>query len=767
MSILVIFFLLILLSFQGAQKIYMSSGTDTFVSKDSQLYQDYDHLFASLFQTQSIMVMVEGNDVRSAELMQAVDRLEHQLEPTEGVKETASPASVIKQINYRMTGRSLIPSTDAEVKTIIDGNPSIFGKLIPDNTHMMISVVMPGSATDDQKKEVLLSTQEAVKLSNFPPSYTIIVTGDPAFRIAMNTEMNSSMGPLLGLAGVFMLIVLGLVFGHVRWRWLPLPIVFIGVIYTFGAMGFLGIPLSMVSMSAFPVLIGLGIDYAIQFHNRVEEELHKEGNKSKAIINTIKHTGPAVLIALTMTGLGFFSLFTSSVPMIQDFGKLLTIGIVMCYLAALFVGVVTVTLFDEIGEKSLLKRLKNKLRPPKQDAEKVSHKKQKPRFIGDFLAKLTDFTIKYNVIVIGIATFLCIGGLIADESVGVQTDTQSFVPQNMPALVDLNHLKSIMGGTDTLNLIIKVNDNADPNILKWIDKFSEHETKRAHIYSASSVVTLVKQYNGGTIPDSRDEIEAIYNNIPESQKSQYLYGKNMLLLNFNIGNANKDIGVTGVRDLKNIVAQDIQWMQAPPGTSVTITGSSVVMIEVISALTSGRVGMTYIGLFLVLGGLLIVYRDWLKALVPIIPMFMVTGWSGLVMTFLKLDYTPMTATLGALILGIGCEYSILMMERYFEEKDEGASSLEAIHKTAASIGAALIASGATVVFGFAALVASPFPITSNFGLVTVIDIVLVMVATFTVFPPLILVLDSWRDRRRGTQVLDKKQKRSRGPISNE
>lgn len=732
----------------------MASGTDTFVSKDSRLYQDYDHLYKSLFQTQSIVVMVEGNDVRSAELMQAMDRLEHQLNSTEGVKETTSPASVLKKINYRMTGRSRIPDTDAEVKAIVDGYPSIFGQLIPDNTHMVASVGMGGSVTDDDKKEVLKATQEAVKLADFPPGYNIIVTGDPAFSIAMNTQMNSSMGPLLGLAGLFMLIVLGLVFGHVRWRWLPLPIVFLGVIYTFGAMGFLGIPLSMVSMSAFPVLIGLGIDYAIQFHNRIEEELHKEGNKSKAIITTVKHTGPAVLIALTMTGLGFFSLFTSTVPMIRDFGKLLTIGIIMCYLAALFVGVITVTLFDNISEKRLRKK--------EAKVENVSSKKPKPRFIGDFLRKLTDFTIKYNVLVIGIATLLCIGGLIADESVGIQTDTQSFVPQDMPALLNLYHLKDIMGGDDQLNLIIKVNDNADPNILKWMDKFSEHETRRSHIDSTSSIVTLVKQYNGGIVPDSRSEIEAIYAQIPESQKSQYTYGKNMLLLNLNIGNAQKEIGMTGIKELTNNVKQDIQWMQAPPGTSVTITGNSMVFTEVIGALTGGRVQMTYIGLFLVLGGLLVVYRDWLKALVPIIPMFMVTGWSGLVMTYLKLDYTPMTATLGALILGIGCEYSILMMERYFEEKENGASPLEAIHKTAASIGAALIASGATVVFGFAALIASPFPITSNFGMVTVIDILLVLVATFTVFPPLIIVLDSWREKKRGVQTLDKKAKKISG-----
>ncbi len=724
----------------------MASGTDTFVSKDSQVYQDYHHLYESLFGTQSVIVLVEGNDVRSAKLMQAMDRLEYQLNSTEGVETTTSPADYIKVINYKMTGRSQIPDTDADVKKIIDGYPSIFGQLMPDNTHTVVSIGMSGSVTDDKKKEVLQAAQDAVKLADFPPGYEIRVTGDPAFMIAMNNQITSSMGPLLGLAGLFMLIVLFIVFGHVRWRWLPLPIVLLGIIYTFGAMGFLGIPMTMVSMAAFPVLIGLGIDYAIQFHNRIEEELHKDGDKSKAIIRTVKHTGPAVLIALTMTGLGFVSLFTSTVPMIKDFGKLLTIGIVMCYLAALFVGVTTVSLFDNISEK---RKKKEGI-----EIENASPKKPKSRLIGDLIRKLTDTTIKYNVIVIGVAALLCIGGLYADESVGIQTDVHKFVPQEMPSLLDLNHLKEIMGGTDQLNLIIKVNDNADPNILKWMDKFSEHEIQRDHIYNASSIVTLVKQYNNGTIPDSRDEIEAIYEKIPESQKSQYIYGKNMLQLSLNIGNAQNNIKMTGIKDLTNIVKQDIQWMQVPPGTTVTITGSTMVYTQVIDALTSGRVKMTYIGLILVLGGLLIVYRNWIKALVPIIPMFMVTGWSGLVMTYLKLDYTPMTATMGALILGIGCEYSILMMERYFEEKDNGASPMEAIHKTSASIGAALIASGATVVFGFAALIASPFPIVSDFGKVTVIDIVLVLVATFTVFPPLIIILDSWREKKRGVHVLE-------------
>ncbi|MDD4331423.1 MAG: MMPL family transporter, partial [Methanosarcinaceae archaeon] len=248
----------------------MASGTETFVGKDSQLYQDYDHLYKNIFQTQSIVVMVEGNEVKNSELMKAVARLEHQLKTTGGIIETTSPASLLKQISYRETGRAEIPNTDEEIKTIIDNNPKIFKEIVPDETHILISVVMAGSTTDAREEEILHATEEAVDFANFPPSYNVIITGDPAFRVSMNEELNSSMGVLLGLSALFMIIVLSFVFRHVRWRLLPLPVVLLGIIYTFGIMGFLNIPLSMVSMAAFPVLIGVGIDYAIQIHNRLE-----------------------------------------------------------------------------------------------------------------------------------------------------------------------------------------------------------------------------------------------------------------------------------------------------------------------------------------------------------------------------------------------------------------------------------------------------------------------------------------------------------------
>jgi hypothetical protein len=209
-----------------------------------------------------------------------------------------------------------------------------------------------------------------------------------------------------------------------------------------------------------------------------------------------------------------------------------------------------------------------------------------------------------------------------------------------------------------------------------------------------------------------------------------------------------ELGLEGMNELVDVVEKDIIWMQPPPGVSVTVTGDIVVMTEMIKALTSGRIMMTFIGLLMVFGGLFIIYRDWLKAFVPVATMFVVIGWAGGVMYFTDVPYTPMTATLGALILGVGSEYAVLMMERYFEEKDKGTAPYEAMVTASGKIGKAIIASGLTTLFGFSALIASPFGLNSNFGLVTVIDVALALFATFAVFPPLMVYLDKWREGRK-------------------
>jgi hypothetical protein len=96
--------------------------------------------------------------------------------------------------------------------------------------------------------------------------------------------------------------------------------------------------------------------------------------------------------------------------------------------------------------------------------------------------------------------------------------------------------------------------------------------------------------------------------------------------------------------------------------------------------------------------------------------------------------------MSALIVGIGTEFSVLLMERYWEELGRGADRGPAMDRAVSRIGRAIAASGLTVVAGFGALLASSFPAIRDFGAVTVIDVLLALTATIVVVPPLALYL---------------------------
>ena len=65
-----------------------------------------------------------------------------------------------------------------------------------------------------------------------------------------------------------------------RLRLLPLLVALAAVAITFGAMALVGAPLTMASIAVLPVLLGLGVDYAIQYQARVQETGRRNGPRA-------------------------------------------------------------------------------------------------------------------------------------------------------------------------------------------------------------------------------------------------------------------------------------------------------------------------------------------------------------------------------------------------------------------------------------------------------------------------------------------------------
>ena len=84
---------------------------------------------------------------------------------------------------------------------------------------------------------------------------------------------------------------------------------------------------------------------------------------------------------------------------------------------------------------------------------------------------------------------------------------------------------------------------------------------------------------------------------------------------------------------------------------------------------------------------------------------------------------PMSATLGALVIAIATEFSVILSARYHEERGAGRSGRRGAAPHLRAHRRAVLASGVTAIAGFAALIAQPTSaMLRDFGLVTVVDL---------------------------------------------
>ena len=133
---------------------------------------------------------------------------------------------------------------------------------------------------------------------------------------------------------------------------------------------------------------------------------------------------------------------------------------------------------------------------------------------------------------------------------------------------------------------------------------------------------------------------------------------------------------------------------------------------------------------------------------PLVPIALATGWSALVLFALRIPLNPMSATLGALVIALSTEFAVLLHARYLEERGAGHAPPEALRRTYASTGAAVLASGATAIAGFAVLGFSDVRMLQEFGIVTVVDLSVSLLGVLAVLPSVLLLAERRAARTR-------------------
>jgi predicted RND superfamily exporter protein len=198
--------------------------------------------------------------------------------------------------------------------------------------------------------------------------------------------------------------------------------------------------------------------------------------------------------------------------------------------------------------------------------------------------------------------------------------------------------------------------------------------------------------------------------------------------------------------------QVINYMRSqlhpPPGVSAGLAGLPVLAAQANDSLSSSarRLLTLLAGLLAVGVALMIALRSAKRVIVPLIPIMLATGWSALILFVIGIPLNPMSATLGALVIAISTEFSVLLSERYRSERRAGHDAPDALARTYRLTGAAVLASGLTATAGFGVLVLSNITMLRDFGFVTVIDLTVSLAGVLVVLPA-VLALSERADLR--------------------
>jgi predicted RND superfamily exporter protein len=182
-------------------------------------------------------------------------------------------------------------------------------------------------------------------------------------------------------------------------------------------------------------------------------------------------------------------------------------------------------------------------------------------------------------------------------------------------------------------------------------------------------------------------------------------------------------------------------LHPPTGVTARLAGLPVLAAEANTALSSsGRRLLTLLAGLVAVGlVLLAVFRRAERALVPLIPIALATGWSALILFAIRIPLNPMSATLGALVIAISTEFSVLLAERYRQERAAGHDFGDALQRTYSSTGTAVLASGITAIAGFGVLVFSGITMLRDFGLVTLVDLTVSLGGVLLVLPAVLMI----------------------------
>ena len=717
---------------------------------DHSVNLDYNH-FLEIFGEEGNLIVLGVKDSRlfSVENLNAWNRFSKSFESNPNVEIIVTLQDLKKLVkNKRKQQFDFIPfikdslKSSKELKVVKSAlfndfpfyNNILFNK---ESNAIRSVLLLKKSIVNSPARKSFIVDNLIPKVQAFEEQYGIDVrvSGMPYARTLNSQNIIDEIEIFLIAAIIITSVIFFFFFRSYRATFISMCVVVIGVMWTFGILGFLEYEITVLTALIPPLIIVIGVPNCIFLINKYQHEFNKHGNKAKSLQRVITKVGNATLMTNTTTASGFATFIITQSKLLTEFGAVASLSIMAIFSLCLLIIPIIYSYMPMPNEKHL---------------EHLN--KRWINTLGDWI----ETTVKRkNIAIYIISVLLLVVSIIGIYQIKTSGSLLEDMPKNAEFYQDIQFYEAEFNGIMPLEILI--NTKRKKGVLKPVNlkKMSALEDLIVEIPELSKPISIV-----GLVKYSK---QAFYNGnpkyyqLPTTQENGFIlsYAKNSsndldLLHNYvdstgqyaRITTFIKDDGMDQMDQIEDRLNKEITKLFDKDRYEVSLTGKAFLFQKGTNFLIKNLILSLTLAILLISLFMAYLFRSFRMIVISLTPNLLPLLITAGAMGYLGVPIKPSTILVFSIAFGISVDDTIHFLAKYRQELIACRWSVKkSVFAALRETGISMFYTSIVLFFGFSVFTTSNFGGTVALGALVSGTLLLAMMANLLLLPVLLLSLE--------------------------
>jgi len=716
-SVVFAFFIITTFAFSGMYRLEVDTGVDSLIPPSDPARLVYQQVIDQFGSDNKTIIYISDANLWTPGKLSMLETLHRQVEAIKGVMNVDSIFSLhtIEGVQGKVDAKPLL----TEAPTTLEGalqakdtalaNPLYSGNFFSIDGSVTAMIVSVANVENDQDfSRDFHESLEGVLTPMRPGFERLIQVGPPRINVELKNSLYEDfilLGPLSAI-----ILVVSILFFMRSGISAIIPVVTsaLTISWTFGMMGWVGIPINMLSAMIPSLIIVIGSTedthmMAAYFRGLDEVEVGEDA-RMQALSYLGRHIGlPLILTAFT-TALGFASNTFSAIGLIQDFAIASTFAMLANGVITLLIVPIILSLYGPEKNTSSIDSGDNVGLPAR--IMKVF------RFSQD---KYPGTTLLFTLL-------LCVFFIYQASNLYVTNDPLSYFPEDTPLIQDTKRIHEDLAGIKIFFITLESETEKtflEPSNIDKLVEIQDFLDKQGvfdrSISLADHLMFVNREFQGEfarlTLPETRQLIAQYLLFFHRSDLDSYVnhdYSSANIVVRHNVNDSHTLNAYIG--ELEQVVE-----VIAGPGIKTYVVGENLMVNNAAESLMLGQIralGILLALIFIIMSTMFTSFKGGAIAMIPaVIPIALMFGIMGL----LEIPLNPGTAMVAVIAIGIAIDGTIHLLARYNELCRRTSDYKGAVRQAVQEEAAPLIVSSIALSLGFGILLFSNFTVVAQFG----------------------------------------------------